>query len=112
HLVGGCPMSASPETGVVDSDQRSWSVPNLFVADGSVMATQSAANPALTIMALSSRLAELLSAKRTDADAAGRRATARGRRRGARDSARRSPKAADAGRTAPPAGWKNFRTDV
>src|SRR5205823_2072243 len=77
HLVGGCPMSASPDTGVVDLDQRSWSVPNLFVADGSVMPTQGAANPALTIMALSSRLAELLGAKRADADAASRRASAR-----------------------------------
>jgi choline dehydrogenase-like flavoprotein len=60
HLVGGCPMSDSPETGVVDSDQRAWQVPNLFVADGSVMPTQGSANPALTIMALSSRLAERL----------------------------------------------------
>ena len=33
-------------------------MPNLFVADGSVCPTQGAANPALTIMALSSRLAE------------------------------------------------------
>jgi choline dehydrogenase-like flavoprotein len=33
-------------------------VPNLFIADGSVMPTQGAANPALTIMALASRLAE------------------------------------------------------
>jgi choline dehydrogenase-like flavoprotein len=64
HLVGGCVMSASPEEGVVDSDQRAWSVPNLFVADGSVMPTQSAANPALTIMALASRLAARLAAKR------------------------------------------------
>jgi choline dehydrogenase-like flavoprotein len=64
HLVGGCPMSASPEEGVVDSDQRAWGVPNLFVADGSVMPTQGAANPALTIMALSSRLAERLARKR------------------------------------------------
>ncbi|MHB1537349.1 MAG: GMC family oxidoreductase [Solirubrobacteraceae bacterium] len=64
HLVGGCPMSGSPESGVVDSDQRAWGVPNLFVADGSVMPTQGSANPALTIMALSSRLAERLAEKR------------------------------------------------
>jgi choline dehydrogenase-like flavoprotein len=53
-------MSASPDTGVVDSDQRAWEVPNLFVCDGSVMPTQGSANPALTIMALASRLAERL----------------------------------------------------
>jgi choline dehydrogenase-like flavoprotein len=68
HLVGGCPMSASPDEGVVDSDQRAWEVPNLFIADGSVMPTQGSANPALTIMALSSRLAERLAAKRVGAE--------------------------------------------
>lgn len=51
-------MGTRPEDSVVDSDHRVWGVPNLFVADGSVMPTQGAANPALTIMALSSRLAE------------------------------------------------------
>jgi len=57
-------MSATPETGVVDSDHRAWHVPNLFVCDGSVMPTQGSANPALTIMALASRLAERLGEKR------------------------------------------------
>ena len=64
HLVGGCPMADSPERGVVDSDQRVWGVPNLFLADGSVMPTQGSANPALTVMALASRLAERLGEKR------------------------------------------------
>jgi choline dehydrogenase-like flavoprotein len=64
HLVGGCAMSDSPETGVVDADHRAWEVPNLFVCDGSVMPTQGSANPALTIMALASRLAERLGDKR------------------------------------------------
>src|SRR5262249_31121194 len=58
HLVGGCPMGASPETSVVDAGHRVWGVPNLIVADGSVLPTQGSANPALTIMALSSRLAD------------------------------------------------------
>jgi choline dehydrogenase-like flavoprotein len=51
---------------VVNSDHRAWEVPNLFVADGSVMPTQGSANPALTIMALASRLAERLAGKRID----------------------------------------------
>ncbi len=59
-------MSASPDTGVVNSSHRVWSVPNLFIADGSVMPTQGSANPALTIMALASRLAERLGEKRID----------------------------------------------
>jgi choline dehydrogenase-like flavoprotein len=64
HLVGGCRMGFSPEDSVVDSSQRAWEVPNLFVADGSVFPTEGAANPALVIMALSDRLAGLLKAKR------------------------------------------------
>jgi choline dehydrogenase-like flavoprotein len=59
-------MSDTPETGVIDSDHRAWGVPNLFVCDGSVMPTQGSANPALTIMALASRLAERLGEKRID----------------------------------------------
>lgn len=67
HLVGGCRMGSDPERGVVDSDHRAWEVPNLFIADGSVMPTQGSANPALTIMALASRLAERLAFKRAGA---------------------------------------------
>jgi choline dehydrogenase-like flavoprotein len=60
HLVGGCRMGTHPEHSVVDADHRAWGVPNLFVTDGSVMPTQGSANPALTIMALASRLGERL----------------------------------------------------
>jgi choline dehydrogenase-like flavoprotein len=70
HLVGGCRMGTDPERSVVDSDHRVWGVPNLFIADGSVMPTQGSANPALTIMALSSRLAERLADGRLDASQA------------------------------------------
>jgi choline dehydrogenase-like flavoprotein len=63
HLVGGCRMGSDPRESVVDADHRAWGVPNLFIADGSVMPTQGAANPALTIMALASRLAERLSGR-------------------------------------------------
>ena len=59
-------MSLTPETGVIDSDHRAWGIPNLFVCDGSVMPTQGSANPALTIMALASRLGERLGEKRID----------------------------------------------
>ena len=57
HLVGGGRMGSAPENSVVDASQRTWAVPNLFLADGSVCPTQGSANPALTIMALASRLA-------------------------------------------------------
>jgi choline dehydrogenase-like flavoprotein len=44
-----------------------WEVPNLFISDGSVCPTQGSANPALTIMALASRLAERLDSGRVRA---------------------------------------------
>jgi choline dehydrogenase-like flavoprotein len=69
HLVGGCRMGSDPERSVVDSDHRAWGIPNLFIADGSVMPTQGSANPALTIMALASRLADRLDEGRLDAHA-------------------------------------------
>ena len=64
HLVGGCRMGFSPEDSVVDATHRAWGCRNLLVADGSVLPTQGAANPALVIMALSDRLAKLLRDKR------------------------------------------------
>lgn len=60
HLVGGARMAADAEHGVVDSDLRSFAVPNLYITDGSVLPTQGAANPALTIMALAARCADHL----------------------------------------------------
>ncbi|GBE67090.1 glucose dehydrogenase [Mycobacterium sp. MFM001] len=74
HLIGGARMGSDPETSVVNSDQRTWAVPNLFLADGSVCPTQGSANPALTIMALASRLAERIVCGDIKADA--RRQTA------------------------------------
>jgi choline dehydrogenase-like flavoprotein len=62
HLMGGCRMGRGPTESVCDSAHRTWAVPNLFVADGSVLPTAGSAHPALTIMALSSRLAERLAA--------------------------------------------------
>jgi choline dehydrogenase-like flavoprotein len=90
HLVGGCRMGTDPERSVVDSDHRAWGIPNLFIADGSIMPTQGSANPALTIMALASRLAERLSRGRLDAPQAKlRRSEGRRRTPSSRPSDRR-----------------------
>jgi len=62
HLVGGARMAADERLGVVDGDCRSFAVPNLFIADGSVLPTQGSANPALTIMAVAARAAEIMAA--------------------------------------------------
>lgn len=47
-----------------------FGVPNLFIVDGSVLPTQGAANPALTIMALAARAAHRLTTRRVHPDAA------------------------------------------
>ncbi len=70
HLIGGARMGTTPGDSVVDGDHRTWAIPNLFLCDGSVCPTQGSANPALTIMALASRLAERLAARRVDHGAA------------------------------------------
>jgi choline dehydrogenase-like flavoprotein len=46
-------------------------VPNLFLADGSVCPTQGSANPALTIMALASRLGERIATGKIAAEHVG-----------------------------------------
>jgi choline dehydrogenase-like flavoprotein len=65
HLVGGARMGFTAQDSVVDAGHRVWGVPNLFVVDGSVLPTQGAANPALVIMAMADRCADLLKRKRT-----------------------------------------------
>lgn len=61
HLVGGARMALRPKDGVIDAEHRVFGVDRLYVVDGSVMPTQGAANPALTIMALAARAADLMS---------------------------------------------------
>ena len=61
HLVGSCRMGFTPSDSVVDRWGRSWDVPNLFIADGSLLPTQGSSNPALTISSLAARTADWLS---------------------------------------------------
>jgi cholesterol oxidase len=60
HPLGGCPMGAGPDRGVVDSYGRVFGYPGLYVADGSVMPGPVGANPSLTIAALADRFADRL----------------------------------------------------
>jgi choline dehydrogenase-like flavoprotein len=64
HLVGGARMAERPQDGVVDRNQRMFGVDNVYLGDGSVLPTQGAANPALTIMALAAKLADHLTKAR------------------------------------------------
>jgi choline dehydrogenase-like flavoprotein len=64
HHMGTTRMSATPATGVVDVNCRVFGVENLFVAGSSVFPTVGYANPTLTIVAMSLRLAEHLRTER------------------------------------------------
>ena len=55
HCLGGCVIAASDEDGVVDSRHRVFGYKNMYVCDGSVVATNLGVNPSLTIAALAER---------------------------------------------------------
>jgi choline dehydrogenase-like flavoprotein len=57
HFLGTTRMHDNPRNGVVDADCRVHDVPNLFIAGSSVFPTGGFANPTLTIVALTLRLA-------------------------------------------------------
>jgi choline dehydrogenase-like flavoprotein len=60
HHMGTARMAASPEKGVVNADSRVHSVENLYIAGSAVFPTSGYANPTLTIVALTLRLADHL----------------------------------------------------
>jgi cholesterol oxidase len=55
HVLGGCPIGASSQHGVVNAHHRVYGYRNLYVCDGSVIATNLGVNPSLTITALAER---------------------------------------------------------
>jgi hypothetical protein len=72
HLVGAARMGSDPATSVVNQFGRAHDVPNLFVCDGSILPTQGSANPGLTVMALSARIADYLVTQGNDVFVPGR----------------------------------------
>jgi len=60
HHMGGARMSSDPKKGVVNADCRVHSIENLYIAGSAVFPTSGYANPTLTIVALSLKLAEHL----------------------------------------------------
>jgi choline dehydrogenase-like flavoprotein len=60
HYLGTTRMGTDPEHSVVNRDLRVHTVDNLYIAGGSVFPTSGCANPTMTIVALSIRLAEHL----------------------------------------------------
>jgi cholesterol oxidase len=55
HILGGCCMGDSAETGVIDKDHRVYGYPGLYVIDGSAISANPGVNPSLTITALAER---------------------------------------------------------
>ena len=66
HHMGTTRMSTAPANGVVNADCRVHGYQNLFVAGSSVFSTSGWANPTLTIVALSFRLADHLDGRLRD----------------------------------------------
>jgi choline dehydrogenase-like flavoprotein len=64
HHMGTTRMSAQPSGGVVDGDCRVHGVANLFLAGSSVFPCAGYANPTITIVALTLRLARHLQSLR------------------------------------------------
>ncbi|WP_254065666.1 GMC family oxidoreductase [Acidisoma sp. L85] len=62
HLAGTARMGTDPRSSVVNSDCRSWDIPNLWICDGSVFPTTGGVNPSLTITAIALRVADRIKA--------------------------------------------------
>lgn len=63
HILGGCPMGATLEEGVVDEQFRAHGYPNMYILDGSIMPCNLGVNPSLTITALSEYAMDQIPAK-------------------------------------------------
>jgi cholesterol oxidase len=63
HLLGGCTMGDSRETGVIDHAHRVFGYDGLFVVDGSAISANPGVNPSLTITALAERAMSFVPAK-------------------------------------------------
>lgn len=55
HILGGCCMGDSAETGVIDHQHRVFGYEGLYVIDGSAVSANIGVNPSLTICALAER---------------------------------------------------------
>jgi choline dehydrogenase-like flavoprotein len=55
HEMGGARMSKTPAEGVLNRWNQAWDVKNLFLTDGSCMASTACQNPSITYMALTAR---------------------------------------------------------
>lgn len=59
HFVGGCVVSDSADSGVVDAYHRVWNYPTMHVVDGAAVTANLGVNPSLTITAQAERAMSL-----------------------------------------------------
>ena len=58
HEMGSARMGRDPKTSVLNGFNQLWDAPNVFVTDGSFMASAGCQNPSLTYMAFTARAAD------------------------------------------------------
>ena len=58
HEMGTARMGRDPKTSVLNGNNQVWDAKNVFVTDGSCMASSACQNPSLTYMALTARAAD------------------------------------------------------
>ncbi len=58
HEMGTARMGRDPTSSVLNAHNQVWDAPNVFVTDGSCMASTACQNPSLTYMALTARAAD------------------------------------------------------
>lgn len=52
HILGGCPIGATAEDGVVDPQSKAYGYEDFYVVDGSIIPANLGVNPSLTITAM------------------------------------------------------------
>ncbi|RMH39002.1 MAG: GMC family oxidoreductase [Deltaproteobacteria bacterium] len=66
HILGGCPIGAGPDDGVIDDRCRVFGYERLYVVDGSMIPSNLGVNPSLTIAAMAERAMAFVPEKAED----------------------------------------------
>ena len=65
HVLGGCPIGATPDDGVVDLHSRAFGYDDFYVVDGSIIPANLGVNPSLTITAMAEHAMSHMPARST-----------------------------------------------
>ncbi len=63
HILGGCSMSESTESGVIDKNLKVHGYPGFYITDGSVIQGNIGVNPSLTITAMAEYAMSMIARK-------------------------------------------------